>query len=159
MTKTAVTCVLAAGLVLTGPTSPGRAAENCKVKVLKTGQIEVSAKNVAANPKWGTSLTNITATFFNQATCYDAGALKLNKCTLGDPYTLSGITAPAGCKVCVGDDGSLDFTEAGNQKRANATDPAALTATVDNAEKLILRVECGNPAGSVVLTDARLTPA
>ena len=56
-------------------------------------------------------------------------------------------------------DDSLDFTEAGNQKRANPTGPAGLTATVDNAEKLILRVECGNPAGTVVLTDARLTPA
>ena len=36
---------------------------------------------------------------------------------------------------------------------------AGVTATIDNAERLILRVECGNPAGTVVLTDARLTPA
>lgn len=56
-------------------------------------------------------------------------------------------------------DGSLDFTEAGTQKRASPTGPAALTATIDNAEKLILRIECGNPTGTVVLTDARLTPA
>lgn len=56
-------------------------------------------------------------------------------------------------------DGSLDFTEAGTQKRARPTGPAALTATIDNAERLILRVECGNPAGTVVLTEARLTHA
>ena len=55
-------------------------------------------------------------------------------------------------------DGDLNTTEAGVQKRANLGMPAPLTAAIDNAEKLILRVQCGDPNGTVVLTDARLTP-
>jgi hypothetical protein len=56
-------------------------------------------------------------------------------------------------------DGSLTSTEAGEQKRARPHAPATLTAIVEKADKLTLSVECGDPSGVVVLTDARLTPA
>lgn len=54
-------------------------------------------------------------------------------------------------------DGTLATTEAGSQKRASVAAPAALTATVDNAEIMTLRIECQNPSGTIVLADARLT--
>jgi hypothetical protein len=78
------------------------AAEGCKAVIdKKTSVIVVSAKNVGANPLWGTAAGAETATFFNAGTCF--AKAKLNKCTLGDPATLSGRTPPAGCRVCVDD--------------------------------------------------------
>lgn len=56
-------------------------------------------------------------------------------------------------------DGTLAITEAGRQQRATVIASAALTAPVENAEKLILRVQCGDPNGTIVLANARLTPA
>ncbi|MBW6436919.1 hypothetical protein KZ829_24560 [Actinoplanes hulinensis] len=56
-------------------------------------------------------------------------------------------------------DGGLDTTIAATQKTATPTASAELSAPVDHAEKLTLRIECGNPNGVVVLTDARLTSA
>lgn len=55
-------------------------------------------------------------------------------------------------------DGTLTVAEVGSQKRASPAAPAALTATVDKADTLILRVECQDPGGTILLTDARLTP-
>ncbi|WP_127503553.1 hypothetical protein [Actinoplanes solisilvae] len=56
-------------------------------------------------------------------------------------------------------DGGLDTRIAGDQKTSGPNRPAGLSASVEGAEKLILRIECGNPNGTVVLTEARLTPA
>jgi len=56
-------------------------------------------------------------------------------------------------------DDTLTTTNAGDQKRANPGTPATLTADVEHAEKLTVRVQCGNPNGTVMLTNARLTPA
>jgi hypothetical protein len=53
-------------------------------------------------------------------------------------------------------DGGLDTLPAGEQKRASPGAPATLSAAVDNAEKLTLRIQCGNPNGTVILTGARL---
>ncbi|WP_430788601.1 hypothetical protein [Actinoplanes sp. G11-F43] len=55
-------------------------------------------------------------------------------------------------------DGGLDTTVAGVQKAATYTAEAGLSVSVEDAEKLTLRVECGDPNGTVVLTGARLTP-
>jgi hypothetical protein len=54
-------------------------------------------------------------------------------------------------------DGDLRITEVGAQKQATAAQPAPLTAAVDDAEKITLRVQCADPNGTVVLTNARLT--
>nr|QRG35010.1 hypothetical protein [Micromonospora sp.] len=56
-------------------------------------------------------------------------------------------------------DGSFTTSAAGEQKRARPGAPGSLTAAVEKADKLTLRVECGDPGGVVMLTDARLTPA
>jgi hypothetical protein len=54
-------------------------------------------------------------------------------------------------------DGDLRITEAGSQKTATMSSPQPVTATIDNAEKLTVRVQCADPRGTVVLTNARLT--
>lgn len=56
-------------------------------------------------------------------------------------------------------DGTLATTQTGIQQRASMGTPAALSAPVDDAEKLTLRVQCGDPNGTVALTDARLEPS
>jgi len=56
-------------------------------------------------------------------------------------------------------DDTLTTSEAGSQKRASPAAPLALSAPVDHAEKLTIRVQCGDPDGMVVLTGARVTPA
>jgi len=56
-------------------------------------------------------------------------------------------------------DGSLTITPAGIQQRATMSAPLPLSATIENAEKLIIQVQCGNPNGTIILTNARLTPA
>jgi hypothetical protein len=54
-------------------------------------------------------------------------------------------------------DGTLRREERGRQQRAATGAPADLTADVENAEKLIISVQCADPNGVVVLTDARVT--
>jgi hypothetical protein len=54
-------------------------------------------------------------------------------------------------------DGTFRREERGRQQRAATGAPADLTADVENAEKLIISVECADPNGVVVLTDARVT--
>lgn len=56
-------------------------------------------------------------------------------------------------------DGTYQRTEAGRQREATMAAPAALSADVENAEKLTLSVQCADPNGTIVLTDARLTGA
>lgn len=107
VTKAVLGSTVGAVLLLTA-TPPSRAAEKCKIKILKTGEIQVSAKAVDANPRWGTTPSDLNTSFFNEGTCYDAAKLKLNKCNLGDPATLAGITPPFNCQICIGDDGPND---------------------------------------------------
>lgn len=73
-----------------------------------------------------------------------------------DQRSVTYVTAMIGTRDT---DGTLITTVAGDQKRAAPTAPAALTAAVDGAEKLTIRVQCDDPGGTIVLTDARLTPA
>jgi hypothetical protein len=56
-------------------------------------------------------------------------------------------------------DGQLVTTEVGRQQQATMSGPKPVSATIDKAEKLTLRVQCSDPNGIVVLSDARLTPA
>lgn len=56
-------------------------------------------------------------------------------------------------------DNALTITEAGKQQRATPSTPQPFSATIEDAEKLTLRVECGDPNGTIILTNARLTPA
>ena len=56
-------------------------------------------------------------------------------------------------------DGDLRIAEVGTQTQATAAQPKPLTAAVDDAEKITLRVQCADPNGTVVLTNARLTGA
>ncbi|GAA2660152.1 hypothetical protein [Paractinoplanes durhamensis] len=54
-------------------------------------------------------------------------------------------------------DNTLTTTEVTTQTRATPTAPKALSAAIDRAEKLTLRVRCEDPAGTIVLTDSRVT--
>jgi hypothetical protein len=54
-------------------------------------------------------------------------------------------------------DGTFHRDEAGRQQQATMDAPAALTAELENAEKLTLSVRCADQYGTVVLTDARVT--
>jgi hypothetical protein len=54
-------------------------------------------------------------------------------------------------------DSTFAVTDPGDQKRASPTAPADLTATVAGAEKLTIRVQCGDPNGTVTLSDAVLS--
>jgi len=72
-----------------------------------------------------------------------------------DQQSVTHVTASTGTRQR---DGTLTVAEVGSQKRATTAAPATLTAIVDNAETLTVRVECQDPDGTVLLTDARLTP-
>jgi len=72
-----------------------------------------------------------------------------------DQQSVTHVTASTGTRQR---DGTLTVAEVGSQKRASAAAPATLTATVDKADTLILRVECQDPDGTILLTDARLSP-
>lgn len=54
-------------------------------------------------------------------------------------------------------DGSLTQTQQGYQYEATMTRPAPLTANVEGAEELILRVRCEHPEGMIILVNAQLT--
>ncbi|WP_097326829.1 hypothetical protein [Paractinoplanes atraurantiacus] len=54
-------------------------------------------------------------------------------------------------------DGTIATSEAGRQKGARPGGAEPLTAGVEGAEKLTVRVECSEPDGTVVLSEARLT--
>ncbi|WP_212997198.1 hypothetical protein [Winogradskya consettensis] len=56
-------------------------------------------------------------------------------------------------------DGDLVTAEVGKQQQATAARAQQLTATIDDAEKLTLRVQCSDPNGTIVITGAVLTPA
>lgn len=73
-----------------------------------------------------------------------------------DQRSVTYVTATIGVRQT---DGTLTTTDAGVQKRATPNAPGALTASVEGAEKLIVRVQCQYPGGTIILTDARLTPA
>lgn len=73
-----------------------------------------------------------------------------------DQQAVTYVTAVAAVRTS---DGGLDTTVAGTQKTATYATAADLSAPVDGAEKLTVRVECADPNGTVVLTGARLTPA
>jgi hypothetical protein len=54
-------------------------------------------------------------------------------------------------------DGSLATKNVGQQLRATPTAPGGISADVDGAQELILRVQCEDPDGIIVLTDGHLT--
>jgi hypothetical protein len=56
-------------------------------------------------------------------------------------------------------DAEMTTQQAGVQQRATPGSPAPLTAVVERAQELTLKVACDDPRGLVVLTDARLTAA
>lgn len=56
-------------------------------------------------------------------------------------------------------DAEMTTQQAGAQQRATPGSPAPLTAVVEHAQELTLKVACDDPRGLVVLTDARLTAA
>jgi hypothetical protein len=55
-------------------------------------------------------------------------------------------------------DGTLAIREAGEQLLAAPTAPTAVTAEIAGAQEMTIRIRCGDPDGTIVLTDARLTP-
>ncbi|AGL17956.1 hypothetical protein [Actinoplanes sp. N902-109] len=73
-----------------------------------------------------------------------------------DQQSATYVTALIGIR---GRDGELTISEAGRQLQATPGRPQQLTAALDGAEKLTLRVQCGDPTGTVILTDARLLSA
>ncbi len=56
-------------------------------------------------------------------------------------------------------DGEISTSVGGRQQQATPTGPQPLTANVEGAEQLLLRVECSDPNGIIILTAATLTPA
>ena len=56
-------------------------------------------------------------------------------------------------------DGEITTRQAGAQQRARPDAPLPLTAVIEGAERLTLRVACEDSRGLVVITDARLTVA
>ncbi|MEU4240617.1 hypothetical protein [Actinoplanes sp. NPDC026619] len=73
-----------------------------------------------------------------------------------DQQSVTYVTARTGVRQ---KDTSLTTTDVARQANATSTAAKPLTATVDKAEKLTLRVQCADPGGTIVLTNARLTPA
>jgi hypothetical protein len=73
-----------------------------------------------------------------------------------DPRSVTYVTAMIGIRQT---DQTLRTTAAGAQKNATMATASSLTAAIDNAEKLTVRVECADPKGTIILTNARLTPA
>lgn len=72
-----------------------------------------------------------------------------------DPRSVTYVTAMIGIRQT---DRTLRTTAVGAQKSATMTAALPLKAVIDNAEKLTVRVECADPNGTIILTDARLTP-
>jgi hypothetical protein len=90
-------------LLLSGP-DPTPAAERCTVQIHPTtGDLAVSATDVAPNPRWGVTPDATTRPFADEGTCL-AGD-KLRKCGLGAAGTLAARTPPPLCTLCVADDG------------------------------------------------------
>lgn len=54
---------------------------------------------------------------------------------------------------------SLTLGEPTRQNNATPADPQAITVDINDVNRITLKIQCGDPAGTVVLTDARLTPA
>jgi hypothetical protein len=73
-----------------------------------------------------------------------------------DAQTATFVTALIGIRQS---DGTLRISQAGIQQSATPATAQSLSASVENAEKLTLRVQCGYPTGTITLTGARLTPA
>jgi hypothetical protein len=89
-------------LWLCGPW-PAPAAERCTAKIdPSTGEVAISATDVAPNPRWGTAPGAATQAFAEEATCLVG--TKLRKCGLGAPGTLAARTPPPRCSICVADD-------------------------------------------------------
>jgi hypothetical protein len=95
--------VAGAAAAILGAHSASAGVEGCKVKIARTGAVEVSAMNVEAGAVWGPSSETIGFSFFNLASCYDAANKKLSGCNIGDPTTQAGQTPPAGCVLYIGD--------------------------------------------------------
>lgn len=78
------------------------AVESCKVRVdARDGTLLVSAKAVAANPRWGFTPDTATNPFANEAACVVGGSAK--KCALGELGTAARITPPNLCTLYVTD--------------------------------------------------------
>jgi hypothetical protein len=81
----------------------GLAVESCKVMVnARDGALLVSAKAVAANPRWGFTAVGITTPFANEGTCVVGGSAK--KCELGASGSAARITPPDLCTLYVTDE-------------------------------------------------------
>jgi hypothetical protein len=94
---------LAAGVAVLALTVavPARAIEKCKVKVGKTGVIEVGASGVSGTLQWGAESGAEDTAFFNAGTCVADG--KAKGCQLADPGSLEARTPPAGCTIYLDD--------------------------------------------------------
>jgi microcystin-dependent protein len=105
MRSVAPALTLFMGLVLMSAGS--EAVENCKVKVSRTdGTLQVSATNVATNPRWGAAAGQETNMFSNEGTCVVAGTA--SKCELAAPGNPQRITPPDLCTLSLADDGPTD---------------------------------------------------
>lgn len=75
------------------------------------------------------------------------------------PRGVRSVTRVTALRGDVGRDGTLTTTEVTSQVQERPDPPQPLTAVVEKADQLALRVECEDPRGVVMLTDAGLTPA
>jgi hypothetical protein len=70
----------------------------------RDGTIRVTAHHVGGALRWGATLGQENATFFNEATCVNGA--KARRCVLGDVGTPERVTPPASCIVFLADGGA-----------------------------------------------------
>lgn len=100
-TRVRMGLLVLASLLATAGTS--HAIEGCKVKVdPHDGALLLSARNVAANPRWGFVAGQEATPLANEGACVVAGVAK--KCELGAQGTPQRITPPDLCTLYVTDD-------------------------------------------------------
>ncbi|MFN2428237.1 MAG: collagen-like protein [Candidatus Binatia bacterium] len=99
--KFAVTAATACAVLFA---APAQAIDKCKVKISKTGVIDVAASGVTGILRWGSEAGAESNTFFNAGTCVADG--KAKACQFADPLTLAAKTPPQGCTIYLDDDGA-----------------------------------------------------
>jgi hypothetical protein len=97
--------LLIVGLIFTVSTAveSANALNRCRVtRDRASGALEVSARGISGNVRWGESSSAITNSFFDLASCVRRGNLR--KCTLAQAGTNAASTPPVSCAVWIADE-------------------------------------------------------
>ncbi|MDH3684705.1 MAG: hypothetical protein OEP95_00685 [Myxococcales bacterium] len=96
--------LLALGLLAAATTAaaPSLALDRCKARIdTDDGTVQVSAKDVSGELRWGISPDRELRNFWDETSCVDGDRAK--RCTLDAPDTLERITPPASCRIHLAD--------------------------------------------------------